>query len=155
MPELSLNYSCLSLIFARTINFMSIKTPDLLHRLNYTLVALAIVCSAAFTSCQPTEKQQEETPVATEQIAVADTTKSRPAPEFYIIPKGTERKRVWICDDYVSDIFHVDNKCEVLVTCTGTFRNVSLLRAIEEYGRYNCTVCAADMADIFDENKIR
>ncbi|MER2997847.1 hypothetical protein [Pontibacter populi] len=134
---------------------MNIKTPNLLHCLNYTLVALLIVCSTAFTACQPTEEQQEEAPVTSEQTALVDTTQRRPAPEFYIIPKGTERKRVWLCDDYVSDIFHVDNKCEVLVTCTGTFRNVSLLRAIEEYGRYNCTVCAVDMADIFDENKIR
>ncbi|WP_162425612.1 hypothetical protein [Pontibacter pudoricolor] len=134
---------------------MSIKTPDLLHRLNYKTIALAIVCSTAFTSCQSTETQQEEAPVATERATAADTTQRRPAPEFYIIPKGMERKRVWVCDDNVSDIFHVDNTCEILRTCTGTFRNVSLQRAIEEYGRYNCTVCASELADIFDENKIR
>jgi hypothetical protein len=134
---------------------MIIKTPDLLHRLNYKVVALAIVCSTLFASCQSTEKQQEEAPVAIEQTATVDTTQRRPAPEFYIIPKGMERKRVWVCDDKVSDIFHVNNECEILRTCTGTFRNVSLQRAIEEYGRYNCTVCAKDLADIFDENKIR
>lgn len=123
-------------------------------KINYKNFALAIVCSLLF-ACQPTEKQQEEQPVAEQTIAAPDTVKLRPAPEFFFFEKGQERKRVWVCDDGKTDVFHVDNTCELLLTCTGTYRNVSLARAIEEYGRYNCESCSQELADVFNEDKVR
>ena len=122
----------------------------------YTLLAIVILASGLLASCQSAEQPAEEPVANTNQPTIAaDTTTRRPAPEFFIIPKGMERKRVWICDDNMSDIFHVSNTCEALKGCLGTFRNVMLVRAIEDYGRYNCEVCSKELADIFDEDKVR
>ncbi|NEM97067.1 hypothetical protein [Pontibacter burrus] len=116
---------------------------------------LAIVAALLF-GCQPTEQQQETPTIGMEQtIQEPDTVQRRPAPKFYVIAPGTERTRVWVCDDNRSDIFHVDNKCELLLNCTGVFKNVSLQRAIEDYGRYNCDKCSQRFADVFDINKVR
>ncbi|NDK56696.1 hypothetical protein [Pontibacter fetidus] len=118
--------------------------------------ALAIVCSTLLFACQSAEQPQEEANVATEQTAAAaDTVQRRPAPDFYVIPPGMERKRVWVCDDASKDVFHTKNTCEALRPCNGAFRNVSLQRAIEEYGRYNCEICSKELSDIFDDKKIR
>lgn len=123
---------------------------------NGKAIALAMLCSSILFSCQSAEQKQENAIAATEQTA-ADTVQARPAPTFYIIPPGMERKHVWICEDGKADIFHKKHDCEVLIACKGkgNFRNISLQRAIEEFGRYNCDVCSKDMADIFDEDKIR
>jgi len=127
-----------------------------LTRRAQTLLAIVIVGSGLLASCQSSEKPIEEPAANTTQPAiVADTTARRPAPEFFIIPKGMERKRVWICDDNMSDIFHTSNTCQALKGCLGTFRNVMLVRAIEDFGRYNCDVCSKELADIFDEDKVR
>lgn len=123
--------------------------------MKYKAFGFAIVGALLF-GCQPTEQQQETPAVSMEQtIQEPDTVQRRPAPEFYIIPQGKERTRVWVCDDNRSDIFHVDNKCELLLTCTGIFKNVSLQRAIEDYGRYNCDSCSQQFADVFDKDKVR
>lgn len=123
--------------------------------IKHTALSLAIVAALLF-GCQPTEQQQETPTISMEQtIQEPDTVQRRPAPEFYVIAPGTERTRVWVCDDNRSDIFHVNNKCEVLLTCTGIYKNVSLQRAIEDYGRYNCDSCSQEFADIFDQEKVR
>lgn len=113
---------------------------------------------AAFTiltlfSCQPSETDLDTT--AETQLAAADSVSKRPAPEFFIIPPDLVKSRVWLCDDGVADIFHVKNDCPVFMTCRATKRNVSLPRAIEEYGRYNCTTCSKELDHIFDEDMIR
>ncbi|MBB6612482.1 hypothetical protein H7F15_15665 [Pontibacter sp. Tf4] len=119
------------------------------------IFALAIVGILLF-ACQPTEQQQETTVANPQQPAITiDTTQRRPAPDFYVIAPGTERKRVWVCDDQRSDVFHVDNRCEVLLTCTGVYKNVSLQRAVEEYDRYHCETCSQEYADMFDQDKVR
>ncbi|MEJ8757421.1 hypothetical protein WG947_10460 [Pontibacter sp. H259] len=135
------------------MNFRSI--PQLVHRAT-GLFTIIILSGILTTACQPTEeKVVEEAVTVTNQVTAADTTERRPAPTFYIIPKGMERKRMWVCDDNMSDVFHKSNTCELLKGCTGIFKNVSLQRAIEEYGRYNCEICSNDLADIFNENKVR
>lgn len=116
----------------------------------------ALVIMLFLFSCQPSEST--ETDVATEAQTVAlDSARQekRPAPSFFIIPQDLVKSRVWLCDDGVSDVFHVKNDCPVFMTCNATKRNVSLPRAIEEHGRYNCTTCSAELAHIFDEEMIR
>lgn len=108
--------------------------------------------------CQGTENKDEEAAaVSTEEVTAADTTQvpRRPAPEFYVITPELKDRRVWICDDSNLDIFHVKNDCDYLRGCKGTFRYMTITRAIEEYGRYNCENCSSDLAYIFDENAIR
>ncbi|RAU82506.1 hypothetical protein [Pontibacter arcticus] len=90
--------------------------------------------------------------------AEVDTVTLRPAPVFFIIPEELDKQRVWICDgSKTEDVFHVKNDCPNLVSCKGkgTFRNISIHRAIEYFGRYNCDVCSKDLAHIFDENMVR
>lgn len=117
---------------------------------------LALFLSLILFSCQQSEDTNTE--VATEiPTAAVDSLQQekRPAPEFFIIPQELVKSRVWLCDNGVSDIFHVKNDCPVFMACDATKRNVSLPRAIEEYGRYNCTTCSAELAHIFDEEMIR
>ncbi len=107
-------------------------------------------------SCQADENSTAVS-TAVVQMEVADTLQQqrRPAPEFFIIPPGLAKNRVWLCDDGVSDIFHVKNDCPLFMTCNATKRNVSLARAIEEYDRYNCPICSEELSHIFDEEMIR
>ncbi len=99
-------------------------------------------------------KEPQDTP---DELAVTDTTSRRPSPKFYIVPPNLAEQRVWICDNAVSDIFHITYDCPLLLACKGkgSFRNVVLLRAIEDYGRYNCQSCSKALDDVFDENKVR
>ena len=136
-------------------DFMNIIKINRLMQLSGRVAAFAIVCSSVLFSCQSAEQTQEEAKVATEQTAIADTVQRRPAPDFFVIPPGMERKRVWLCDDASKDVFHTTNTCEALRPCNGAFRNVSLQRAIEEYGRYNCEICSKELSDIFDAEKVR
>ena len=88
----------------------------------------------------------------------ADTSalkERRPAPDFFILSREQHKSRVWVCDDNISDIFHVKNDCPDFIACGSTMRNVSLARAIEDYGRYNCMTCSAELSAIFDEEKLR
>ena len=115
--------------------------------------ALAVLIMLSLLSCQPAETDIDTT--AETQIVEADSVQKRPAPEFFIIPQELVKSRVWLCDDEVSDIFHVKNDCPLFMACRATKRNVSLPRAIEEYGRYNCTTCSKELDHIFDEEMIR
>lgn len=123
--------------------------------------AIVLLVLFAFPSCQPTETnaQQEAQAAspATEALAASDTTAKRPAPEFFVVPREMFRKRVWICEDGVSDLFHVQHDCPILVQCKGkgTFRNLLLPRAIEDFGRYNCQECSKDLDMIFDKDAVR
>lgn len=119
---------------------------------------LAVICTVI--SCQETGATEETVATApTEAAAVseADTTEVRPAPTFFIIPPDLAEQRVWICENASSDIFHVQHDCPVLLECKGkgSFRNLTLVRAIEDYGRYNCQVCSEDLNNIFDEDMVR
>ena len=129
--------------------FQSTKT--LFSGLLAVLALSTLSCQNAAENAAETEEPQ------TEAVAVADTTQARPAPDFYVIPPDMLRDRVWVCDDGSSDLFHVKNDCPVLLECKGkgTFRNVSLQRAIEEYGRYNCQTCSQDLDHIFDDEMVR
>lgn len=119
-------------------------------------VVLAAVAISTLFSCQQNESNNAAT-TAEVQAAEADSVQKerRPAPEFFIIPQELAKNRVWLCDDGISDIFHVKNNCPVFMTCKSTKRNVSLPRAIEEYGMYNCHTCSEELNHIFDEDKIR
>ncbi len=118
---------------------------------------MLVVCALA--ACQPTEtaQQEEVESVSAAASVVADTTARRPAPEFFVIPEEMLRTRVWICEDGVSDVFHVKHDCPVLIQCKGkgTFRNLVLPRAIEDYGRYNCQECSKELDFIFDKDAVR
>lgn len=116
---------------------------------------LAVFLMVFLFSCQQTENTDLGATSAGNQIAAADSVNKRPAPEFFIIPQNMLKDRVWLCDDGVADIFHVKNDCPVFMSCRATKRNVSLPRAIEDYGRYNCTTCSEELAHIFDEDMIR
>ncbi|WP_266202300.1 hypothetical protein [Pontibacter kalidii] len=126
----------------------------------YLQGATFILVLSVFAACQPTETgQQEKTTAATTQPAQTITAAAakRPAPEFFIIPEDMARKRVWICEDSESDVFHVQHDCPILVQCKGkgSFRNLILPRAVEDYGRYNCQECSKDLDLIFDKDAVR
>ncbi|WP_347158555.1 hypothetical protein [Pontibacter chitinilyticus] len=121
-------------------------------------ISAAIFTLLLLASCQPsTENKATITSQVSSAATPADTVQKRPAPTFYIIPPDLIRKRVWLCDAPAADVFHTRNDCPVLLECRGkgTFRNVTLQRAIEEYGRYNCPVCSKELSSIFDENLVR
>lgn len=122
----------------------------------------ALILTLSFSVACQSEKTdtQEEAEVATAEAAApaaAVVTEKRPAPEFFVIPEEMVKKRVWICEDDVSDIFHTAHDCSVLVQCKGkgTFRNLLLHKAIEDYGRYNCQECSKDLNVIFDSEAVR
>lgn len=119
-------------------------------------ILAAVVPALMLAGCQPSEEQATET-TAQQAPAATQPVQKRPAPDFYIIPPDMVRDRVWVCDDAVSDVFHLKNDCPVLAGCSdqATFRNVSLQRAIEHYGRYNCQTCSLELDHIFDEGMIR
>ncbi|MBX0333350.1 hypothetical protein K3G39_08865 [Pontibacter sp. HSC-14F20] len=106
----------------------------------------------SLTACQSPDNAQAEQTSRQETTVTADTTKRepRPKPEYYNF-KGVERKRVYICMESTEDTFHQQHDCPVLITCKGQFRNLILARAIEDFDRYNCETCSADLGYIFDE----
>ena len=122
------------------------------------LAAYAFLLLFSFTACQ-SQEQNSSGAAATEQAQtnVADSIAQkarRPAPEFHRIPTEMAGKRVYVCDDAHADVFHTKYDCEVLNTCQTVKKNVTLIRAVEVYGRYNCEVCSKDLAVIFDEQKV-
>ena len=133
---------------------------NLPKQLSSTLKSLGFIVLFGATSlaCQENTEQQSETTTteATEAEATPVASK-RPEPEFFVIPEDMVNKRVWICENETADIFHVKHDCPVLIQCKGkgTFRNVTLPRAIEDYGRYNCQECAKELDYIFDEDAVR
>ncbi|MBC5772497.1 hypothetical protein H8S95_00330 [Pontibacter sp. KCTC 32443] len=131
------------------------KTTKRLPTLTGNAFAFFILCSTFLAGCQPSEQQETTTTAVEQTTAAADRVQRRPAPKFYIIPPGSERTRVFVCDNGNDDVFHKDGGCKVFTDCKGTKRNVSLQRAIEEFGRYNCEVCSKELGDIFDDKKIR
>ncbi|MCC9135445.1 hypothetical protein ACFSKU_13965 [Pontibacter silvestris] len=138
------------------MNLSLIKEP--IQALKSLLIVVSV--STALFSCQPAENKDavNETTPPTETQAGADTTQKRPAPDFFIIPPELADKRVWICENGTSDIFHTQHDCPVLAQCNetdGTFKNVTLTRAIEAYGRYNCETCSKDLDHIFDKDMVR
>jgi hypothetical protein len=135
----------------RTNTLSSTKTPF------YKFIFAITLSLSMMASCQTPENEDSQTLTQTETEVTADTVQAptRPAPEFFIIPKEMVKTRVWICQDYVSDIFHINRECELLRQCTGTFRNVTLPRAVEDFDRYNCEVCSSELAHIYDEDAVR
>jgi len=122
--------------------------------------AAGVLVLGAVSSCQPTgssASEEAQAAAATPEATAPDTTAKRPAPDFFVVPQDMLKKRVWICEDEVSDIFHVQHDCPVLVECKGkgTFRNLLLPRAIEAFGRYNCQECSKDLDIIFDKDAVR
>ncbi|MHA6248786.1 hypothetical protein ACXYMU_12665 [Pontibacter sp. CAU 1760] len=116
-------------------------------------IALFMATALSLTFCQQTEEtatDSEPTESATEPLP-----EKRPAPEFFVIAPDMAQNRMWICEDESSDIFHTQHDCSLLVQCKGTFRNVTLIRAVEDYGRYNCQVCSRELDHIFDEGMVR
>ena len=116
---------------------------------------LAITCS--FIGCRQADEKIEvsqASPAATVAVAEARTA-PRPAPEFYVIPPYMAQSRVWICIDESADVFHTKHDCPVLVACQGSFRNMTLYRAIDDFGRYNCQECSQNLDHIFDEDLVR
>ncbi|GAB3201390.1 hypothetical protein ABID22_004054 [Pontibacter aydingkolensis] len=129
----------------------------LLKKLSRSL-AFTLILSATSLACQENAEQQEEADSI--ENSTADATpvvNKRPAPKFFVIPEDMVKKRVWICENQTADVFHLKHDCPVLIECKGkgTFRNVTLPKAIEEYGRYNCQVCAKELDSIFDEDAVR
>ena len=118
--------------------------------------AALLLALVATSSCEQQKTEQEEATAATkpETTLVAE---KRPAPTFFIIPEELAKKRVWILENGQADIFHLKHDCPVLIEGKGkgTFKNVTLTRAIEEYGRYNCQVCSKELDHIFDVDMIR
>lgn len=122
-----------------------------------TRLALLLAITCSLFGCQQADEEaaasQAENSAAD---AVADTqTPARPAPEFFLIPPDMAKNRVWICVDESADVFHTKHDCPVLVQCKGSFRNLTLVRAIEDFGRYNCQECSRDLDHIFDEDMVR
>lgn len=118
------------------------------------VLLLAVAC-LVFSCQESAETADTLETVEANSVSEADTTEARPAPTFFIIPPDMADRRVWICENASSDIFHVQHDCPLLVQCKGSFRNVTIPRAIETYGRYNCQVCSLDLDHIFDEEMVR
>ncbi|WP_147383167.1 hypothetical protein [Pontibacter oryzae] len=117
-----------------------------------------ILC-LAFFSCQQQETADDATATAKSpapEIATS-TSEPRPAPAFYVVPEKLLEKRVWICEDGSADVFHLKHDCPILIQCKGkgSFRNLLLPKAIEDYGRYNCQECSKELDHIFDEETVR
>ncbi|MFD2247118.1 hypothetical protein [Pontibacter ruber] len=127
-------------------------------KLKKSTLPLALFCLAALFSCQSSGSQEEAVaaPPQTETVA-ADTVQAalRPAPKFHKIPTDMAKKRVYFCNDEVSDVFHVKHDCPVLLQCKANYKNVTLLRAVEAYGRYQCDTCSKDLAFIFEEGNVK
>ncbi|MCJ8164532.1 hypothetical protein MKJ04_06710 [Pontibacter sp. E15-1] len=117
------------------------------------ILLLAVACGAF--SCQQTDESAAMAVGASTNQTVAATTPTRPAPDFYIIPPEMAQDHVWLCIDNASDLFHEQHDCPLLVQCKGTFRSVKLVRAIEDFGRYNCPECSQHLDHIFDEDMVR
>ena len=119
---------------------------------------LAGICGLllSLAACQSPDNTETEQTGSQATMATADTTQRepRPKPEYYNF-KGLEKKRVYICMDPTDDTFHQKHDCAELVGCASTFRNLSLPRAVEAFGRYNCETCSADLAYVFDENAVQ
>ena len=134
----------------------STLSKHVLHSLK--ALAFILLLASSTVACQQNTEQHQE--VSTPEVDASEATQvvnKRPAPEFFVIPAELTKNRVWICENNTADIFHVKHDCPVLLECKGqgTFRNVTLPRAIEDYGRYNCPVCAKDLDMIFDEEAVR
>ncbi|WP_439881846.1 hypothetical protein ACSX1A_01545 [Pontibacter sp. MBLB2868] len=120
--------------------------------------AVTLLVLINVVACQQQESSKEVAATkAPSDVTNTLVTEKRPAPTFYIIPEDLAKKRVWLLEDGQSDIFHLKHDCPVLVAGKGkgTFKNVTLTRAIEEYGRYNCQECSSELNHIFDENMVR
>ncbi|WP_242927416.1 hypothetical protein [Pontibacter vulgaris] len=120
------------------------------------LKVTAIIGLATFFSCQKATTESEATLTQEQTTASADTAQAqrRPAPTFHKIPTDMAKNRVYICDDDVSDTFHQKNDCQLLLQCKASFRNLTLLRAVENYGRYNCETCSKELAFVFIEGNV-
>lgn len=125
--------------------------PSFIHHISR--IALFIAMALSFTFCQQTEETATDSEVT--ESATAPQPEKRPAPEFFVIAPDMAQNRMWICEDGSSDIFHTQHDCSLLVQCKGTFRNVTLIRAVEDYGRYNCQVCSRELDHVFDEGMVR
>jgi hypothetical protein len=121
-----------------------------------TAILLALLVTI---SCQQQGPEHENTtPEVSNETPATLTSEKRPAPEFFVIDnKELASKRVWILEDSQSDIFHLKHDCPLLISGKGkgTFKNVTVARAIEDFGRYNCQECSKELDHIFDENAIR
>jgi hypothetical protein len=111
-------------------------------------LGLCLTMAACQSPDNTTSEQAQNTALAADTTAQQPT---RPKPDYYNF-KGVERKRVYICMDATEDTFHQKHDCPVLITCKGQFRNLILARAVEDFDRYNCETCSADLGYIFDEN---
>ncbi|TXK49116.1 hypothetical protein FVR03_06960 [Pontibacter qinzhouensis] len=139
-----------------------ITTPK---KLNFKIAFLkemqvsVLVFLLSFTACQSPEQNQADT-VAAEQTPTTSLADSlaqkerRPAPEFHRIPTDMAQERVYVCDDANADVFHTQYDCELLAACKTVKKNVTIIRAVEDYGRYNCDICSKDLAVIFDDQQV-
>lgn len=113
-----------------------------------SLLATVILLSG----CQTSDEESNQTATGT---STTEERTSRPKPEYFAIPPELAQKRVYICVDPADDTFHQKHDCAVLVACKGTFRNLTLTRAIEDFDRYHCETCSADLAYIYDEDVVQ
>ncbi|RDV16007.1 hypothetical protein DXT99_06435 [Pontibacter diazotrophicus] len=133
---------------------MNFTLPTTIAKAFRNVLLLAITCTVF--ACQETVETDDTPQTETETpVSEEESTETRPAPTFFIVPPDLADKRVWICENTSSDIFHVQHDCPLLVQCKGNYRNVTIPRAIETYGRYNCQVCSKDLDHIFDEDMVR
>ncbi|WP_125185367.1 hypothetical protein [Botryobacter ruber] len=122
-----------------------------------SLTTCVMLFFLSLVACQGPEKTEaaamkepEEAPVDSVRLAAR-----RPAPDFYVLTPEIYKNRVYICDDIYSDIFHVQYDCKELAGCTGSTKNVTLVSAVRDNGRYNCQACSSDLGHIFDDKLIR
>ncbi|WP_187263329.1 hypothetical protein [Pontibacter beigongshangensis] len=131
--------------------------PGLSFLKEFNVFVLFLTVFAA--ACQAPEQEHTDGTTAIDQTeaAAADSAaqqERRPAPQFHRIPTEMARDRVYVCDDANADVFHTKYDCETLNGCKTLKKNVMLLRAVEDYGRYNCDICSKDLAVIFDEQQV-
>ncbi len=121
-----------------------------------SFIVAAVLGLTTLFSCQQASTEGDATTTQAQTSVTADTvqTQRRPAPAFHKIPTELAKTRVYICTDSSADTFHKKHDCEVLIQCKAMFRNVTLLRAVEDYDRYNCEVCSKDLAFVFEEGNV-
>ncbi|MFT2009597.1 hypothetical protein ACMA1I_13035 [Pontibacter sp. 13R65] len=139
---------------------MTIRFNPIYIRMSFLklLKSSIFILALSANACQSSEQEQTQGSV-TDQSTVpavdsAAQTERRPAPDFHRIPTENAQDRVYVCDDAHADVFHTEYNCELLNGCQTVKKNVTLIRAVEDYGRYNCDICSKDMAIIFDEKQV-
>ncbi|MDX5347643.1 MAG: hypothetical protein LPJ89_03490 [Hymenobacteraceae bacterium] len=116
---------------------------------------------AALLVCGTFACQQEQNTDCTEAATasektepiVLDTTATVTTPPKKIdhkIPTDKAKERVYVCGDGMAEYFHLNFECPLLQACNANYKNISVIRAVEDYNCTFCPECGVEMAEYFE-----